>query len=249
MKVFIAGGTSGIGAALANLYLAKGYLVAICGRDLQKTVIENGNLTKYEVDVLNVEMLQLYVLDFVQQEPLDLFINTTGSYADDVARKIRYNESIDMLQINIVGTVNCFEIARKVMRKHNQGHIVTIASVSGTLHYPKASLYSKSKRAVIQIADAYRKALEPFGITVTTIAPGYVDTQKLRDLNQQNLSKKPYLVSQEEAAIYIADAIVKKKELYVFPWKMKVLMKFLSYFPARFLDIMMYKKAKWMKND
>ncbi|HCU45388.1 MAG TPA: 3-oxoacyl-ACP reductase, partial [Sphingobacterium sp.] len=48
---------------------------------------------------------------------------------------------------------------------------------------------------------------------------------------------------------YIADAIVKKKELYVFPWKMKVLMKFLSYFPARFLDIMMYKKAKWMKND
>ncbi|UIR55500.1 SDR family NAD(P)-dependent oxidoreductase [Sphingobacterium sp. SRCM116780] len=249
MKVFIAGGTAGIGAALANLYLAKGDIVAICGRDLKKSVIEHPNLTKYEGDVLDKDRLLYHVQDFVGYDHLDLFINTTGSYADDVARAIHYEESVDMLCINIGGTVNCFEVAREVMREHNQGQIVTIASVSGTLHYRKASLYSKSKRAVIQIADTYRKALQPFGITVTTIAPGYVDTQKLRDLNKQDLSKKPYLISEEEAAAYIDDAIIKRKELVVFPLKMKILMQFLSYLPAKVLDILMYKKAKWMKND
>ncbi|RXM60680.1 SDR family oxidoreductase, partial [Chryseobacterium sp. CH1] len=121
---------------------------------------------------------------------LDIFINCAGSYAEDVAGRITYEEAEEMLQTNILGTVNCFEAARKVMKNQQKGSIAVIASVSGILEYENSSLYTKTKRSVIQISDAYRRALKPFGISVTTVAPGYIDTEKLRQLNQNKLKQK-----------------------------------------------------------
>lgn len=249
MNIFIAGGTSGIGLALAKNYLAQGHSVAICGRDLNKLNLESSKMNQYQVNVLNKEDLLAAVQDFRKEEELNLFINCTGSYADDVARQINYDEAVAMLRVNIEGTVNCFEVARTAMKNNVDGQIVTIASVSGTLNYKKSSLYSKTKRSVIQIADAYRRALQPFGVTVTTLAPGYVDTAKLRELNQQDLSKKPYLISEQEAVNLIIKAIDQKKELFIFPKRMKLLMGSLALLPSALLGLIMFKKAKWMKND
>jgi NAD(P)-dependent dehydrogenase (short-subunit alcohol dehydrogenase family) len=54
-------------------------------------------------------------------------------------------------------------------------------------------------------------ALKPFGISVTTIAPGYIDTEKLRQLNQNDLSKKPFLTDLGTATLMISEAIEKQK--------------------------------------
>ncbi|UKB80362.1 SDR family NAD(P)-dependent oxidoreductase [Chryseobacterium sp. MEBOG07] len=251
MNVFIAGGTSGIGYALAKHYLAKGYCVGVCGRDLTK-IPENHhkNLKAFQADVCDMNAL-LSTLQFflVDKNGLDIFINCAGSYAEDVAGRISYEEAEEMLQTNILGTVNCFEMARKVMRNQKKGSIAVIASVSGILEYENSSLYTKTKRSVIQIADAYRRALKPFGISVTTIAPGYIDTEKLRQLNQDDLSKKPFLTDVETAASMISEAIEKQKKLIIFPSKMRWMMKSLSLLPSSLLNIIMFKKARWMKND
>lgn len=249
MKIFIAGGTSGIGFALAKKYIEKGNNVAVCGRSTAKLNACELPLAKYECDVLDKEKLLNCIQDFKANSDLDVFINCAGSYAEDIVSTISYEEAVEMLQINISGNVNCFEAARIAMKNQKHGHIIAIASVSGILEYENSSLYTKTKRSVIQIGDAYRRALQPFGIAVSIIAPGYVDTQKLRDLNQNDLSKKIYLITENEAADKIIKAIENKKNLYIFPKKMKFLMKSLSILPSSFLNLIMYRKAKWMKKD
>lgn len=249
MNVYIAGGTSGIGLALAKLYLSKNCVVAICGRDLTKIDFVQPRLVKQEINVLNYEALLAGVQSFAENHRLDLFINCTGDYTEDIVNKVSYEEGVNMLQTNIMGTINCLEVSRLIMKENKSGQIALIASVSGILEYEKASIYSKSKRAVIKIAQAYQRMLKPYGITITTIAPGYVDTQKLRDINRNNLTKKPFLIPENTAAELIYNAIAQKQKLYIFPFKMKLLMRALSYLPSWMLSIIMYKKAQWMKVD
>ncbi|WP_223606450.1 SDR family oxidoreductase [Chryseobacterium sp. OSA05B] len=251
MIIFIAGGTSGIGYALARHYLEKGYDVGICGRNPGK-VPQNTfeNLRIFQADVCHMDSIAAAVHSFQSGgKTLDIFVNCAGSYAEDVAGKISYEEAEEMLQTNILGTANCFETARKAMKGQKKGSIVVIASVSGILDYENSSLYTKTKRSVIKISDAYRRALKPFGISVTAIAPGYVDTEKLRQLNNHDLHKKPFLTDEETAVNIIVKAIENKEKLVIFPTKMKWMMKSLSILPSFLLNIIMFRKAQWMKDD
>lgn len=251
MNVFIAGGTSGIGYSLATHYLEKGYHVGICGR-APKKVPNNSfkNLEVFQADVCDMNSIGSVLEAFlVDKKELDIFINCAGSYAEDVAGRISYDEAEEMLQTNILGTANCFEVARRAMKSQRKGNIAVIASVSGILEYENSSLYTKTKRSVIQIADAYRRALKPFGISVTTIAPGYIDTEKLRVLNGNDLSKKPFLTDVETATRLISEAIEKEEKIIIFPVKMKWMMKSLALLPSSLLNRIMFRKAKWMKND
>lgn len=246
MKVFIAGGTSGIGFATATKYLDAGHNVGICGRDIQKVSLPNDYplLKMYQLDIYDREALRNAICDFAGQE-LDIMIIAAGSYADDSLHKLNYKDSRDMLRVNIVGVINALETATEAMYHRQQGHIAIVASVSALLHYPKATIYSKTKRAVMQISDAYRKALSSFGITITIVAPGYVNTAKLQDLNDGDLSKKPFVVNSEYAADQIIKGIENRRELVIFPPTMKYLMLFMSYLPSWFVNYIMYLKAKW----
>ena len=250
MNIFIIGGTSGIGLALAQIYLEKGFNVCVCGRNVSK--IPNEKLSKlksFQLDVYQKDQLFSAVQSFIDGGNLDIFINCAGSYAEDVAGKISYFEAEEMLKTNISGTVHFFETGREIMKNQESGKMATIASVSGILNYENSSLYTKTKRAVIQISEAYHRALQPFGISVTIVAPGYIDTQKLRNLNHQNLKKKPFLMDEKTAAITIFNAIESNKKIIIFPQKMKWMMKSLSIFPSFLLNLIMFRKAKWMKNE
>ena len=235
MNVFIIGGTTGIGFALAHFYQQSGHRVGVCGRDLSK-LPKAVPFESYKV-----------IRQFVGSDTLSLLINCAGSYAEDVVGEISYEEAVSILQTNIIGAVNTLEVGRELMAHHG-GQIVLLASISGILDYPSSSLYTKTKRSVLQIADAYRRALRPFGIYITSIAPGYVATQKLYKLNQNNLSKKPFLVSEDRAVAEISRAITQKKSLHLFPTRMKWLMQLLSLLPKPLLSLLMYRKTKWMQN-
>lgn len=249
MRIFIVGGTSGIGLALANFYHQKGCDVGVCGRNVEK-ISHNHTFKKYQADIIDKEALERALREFAGTQEVDLFINCAGSYAQDVTQSISYEQAQAMLQTNILGCVHCFEVASRQMRAQTSGQIVMMASVAGLLDYADASLYAKSKRSVIYIAKAYKRALSPFGIDVSVMVPGYIDTQKLRELNNNDLSQKPFLIDEQSAVEEITSAIMHKKPLHIFPKKMKYLMLFLSVFPSWLLKIIMYQKALWMgKNE
>lgn len=240
MKIFIAGGTSGIGLALAKKYLALGYDVAICGRNKEKikAITTVPRLKIYQLDIYNKDEFYKAVYDFSNGN-LDLLISVAGIYVNSRTKPLSTEESSSMLKTNIVGTLNSFEIGRELMLNNNSGHIVAIASVAGLIDYPRASVYSRTKKTVISIADSYREALKNTNIKISTIIPGYVDTKRLRELNNGDVSKKIFLISEEEAVNLIIDAITKNKKEFIFPFKMKILIKFLNLLPKKLLTFLL----------
>ena len=251
MRVFIAGGTSGMGWALAQKYLADGDIVAVCGRDIARVTQPEqfDNLYLYEGDVCNSFFIDSAIDDFAK-EGLDLFVIAVGAYTDNSLQQISYEDSMQMMQVNVVATTNMIFYVQKIMyQQKNKGQIAVIASVSGLLNYPQATIYSKSKRSLIYIVEAFRSALKDFGITFTIIAPGYVSTPKLKEYNNDDLSRKPFVVDTDYAASMIHEGIKSKKEIIIFPKRMKYLMKFLSYLPDSLLNFIMKRKTLWMNKD
>lgn len=249
-KVFITGGTSGIGWALAQLYLSKGYCVGIASRNPYKEICnfsEYTNLKVYTADTTDKEDLRKIMSVFASND-LAIVIANAGYYIESALGKISYKDSKTMLDINIRGTLNTMEIASDIMIKKG-GKIAVVASVSALLDYKKATIYSKTKRTITVLADTYRRALQNHNIQVITICPGYVATPKLYALNENDLSKKQYVITANKAASIIYKGIKENRELIVFPKKMYNLISFLNLLPKFLLERIMYQKAKWQKRN
>lgn len=240
MKVFITGGTTGIGLALAKEYLESGDEVGICGRDLSKVPSEfrqYSQLKMYELDVTDREKVKSTISEFAQGN-LDLLIANAGRSVGSKTKRPDFDASRDVININVFGVLNSFEGALDIMLEKKKGHIVAVGSVAGMVGLPGASSYSASKAAVIKLCESYSLDLKKWGIDVSCVCPGFIDTP----LTRKNDHSMPWLMSSEKAAKMIKRALEKKKALYVFPWQMRSVMFVLERMP-RFL----YRKMMGMK--
>jgi len=231
MKVMIIGGTSGIGLALGRYYANEGAVVALCGRSLARLVdnplASHERVYLYSVDIGERESLASAMANFAHGG-LDLLIVTAGHYIDAV--QARVPELADaLLATNIRGLCNAFDLAVV----HEVRHLVAVASIAGLLpDYPGLSLYAASKRAAIAICDAYRIALAPRGIAVTTLVPGYVDTERLRELNAGSAEHKPFLQSEAKAVQTMVAAIRRRSPRCVFPWQLHMMVRLFTLLPG-----------------
>lgn len=227
MRVLIIGGTSGIGLALAVHYLQQGDTVAVCGRNPQRLdpalIHQYPMLQIYALDITDKPRLAEFINAFAQ-DSLDLVIVCAGVYYSNRHHDLSVEETLQILQTNVSGLNHAFELAATLMLQQQSGHLVAIASVAGLLkHYPGASAYAASKRHVLNLCDTYRQILKPFSISVTAIAPGYINTARLRALNEGDVSRKPFLVSEDAAVKIITSAIHQRKTRCIFPWPMRAI--------------------------
>ena len=238
MKVFITGGTTGIGLAMAKKYLDQGYIVGVCGRDPNKidqsTKDQYSNLFVYKVDVTNREQLIAAVAEFSNGE-LDLIIANAGRSVGTKTKEPDFEASRSVIEINVLGVLNTFEAALKIMLPNKKGHLAAVASVAGMVGLPGASSYSASKAAVLKLCESYSLDLKQFGIDVTCLAPGFIDTP----LTKKNDHNMPWLMDAGIAADKMINAISKKKELFIFPWQMKTLIYFLDRMPRSMYRMIM----------
>jgi len=237
MRVMVIGGTSGIGLALAVHYAARGAELALCGRDPGRLdahpLTGNPRVRSYRLDIAERDAVEAAVRDF-GAGGLDLLIVTAGQYLDAAGLAASPARGPALVQTNVLGLVNAFEAGAAVMRAQGSGQLVAVASIAGLLKdYPGGSLYSASKRAAIAVCDAYRKALAPCGIAVTTLVPGYVDTARLRELNGGDASAKPFLQPEADAVRRMAQAIDARAPQLVFPWQLHLLVRLFNRLPLR----------------
>ena len=113
MKIFITGGTSGIGWALTEYYLNRGHQVGICGRDLNKLpevskFFLGKGLTCFEVDVTDRVALMGVIKDFAKGK-LDLLIANAGISQGDKSSYPKFSSAREILKINLDGFLNTFE--------------------------------------------------------------------------------------------------------------------------------------------
>ncbi len=239
-SIMVIGGTSGIGLALARHYAQRGDRVAVCGRDLQRLptdVHDLAGIVSYQFDVADRTALSQAIDDFAKQG-LDMLIVTAGIYYNTRGHLLDEAATLQMLRTNVSGLSHAFELAAGKMLSQKSGQLVAISSIAGLLHdYPGASVYSATKRSVLSLCDTYRIALKPFSIAVTAIVPGYIDTQKLRALNDGDASHKPFIMSEEKAVMLIVEAIAQRRGRLVFPWQMKWLITVLNWLPAKLLTL------------
>jgi short-subunit dehydrogenase len=241
MRILIIGGTSGIGWALAEHYLQAGHDVGITGRDITKINADACKkyvqLQRYQFDVTDQAALISAIHDFSNPH-IDLLIVSAGFYFNDRHHLMDEDTTQRMLQTNVTAVALAFELAAEKMLLQKSGHLVAISSMAGLLKdYPGASLYSATKRSVIDLCNTYRKALAPFSISVTALVPGYINTAKLRQLNHGDASHKPFLLSEQQAVAHIVKAIAQRVRMCAFPWQMRWLIRFLNCLPRQLLRL------------
>ena len=110
--------------------------------------------------------------------PIDILINNAGNaHGLDPIQDGNIEDWDDMLDINVKGLLYVSKAVIPQMTKRQSGHIINIGSSAGREVYPKGNVYCASKHAVAAINDGMRIDLNPFGIKVSSINPGLVETE------------------------------------------------------------------------
>lgn len=242
-SVFITGGTTGIGAELAKYYVEKGWKVGVCGRDKLKFeesfTHQRDSISFYQVDVSNRDEVKKAIKDFSSSIGLDLLIANAGIGYKFKTKVPDFEFSYKMVNINLLGVMYSFEAALDVMIPRSKGQLVAVASIAGYNGLPGVSAYSATKAAVQKYCESLHLDLRQFGISVTTINPGFVDTP----LTKSNHHPMPFLMDSPKAARLIGRAIEKKKMTYHFPFMFAGLVRLMGILPRTWYRFLFSLKA------
>jgi NAD(P)-dependent dehydrogenase (short-subunit alcohol dehydrogenase family) len=222
LRVIISGASSGLGLALARLYLEHGATVAAFARRgellqaLAKVFPDQVNC--YALDVRDAPAVQNAANDFIARVGVpDVVIANAGV---SVGTLTEYAEDLDAFQqvmdINVLGMVKTFQPYVAAMRAARSGSLVGIASVAGFRGLPGASAYSASKAAAISYLESLRVELHGSGVKVVTICPGYINTR----MTAVNPYPMPFILDADEAARRMVRAIARQTSYTVIPWQM-----------------------------
>ncbi len=124
----------------------------------------------------------------------------------------------EVFRVNVLGAVNTLVPLIPHMIERRGGHLAAVGSVAGFRGLPGKGAYCASKAALKTLLDGYRPALRPYGIKVTTIAPGWV----VSEMTAENPYRMPFLMETGRAARIMATALAKGKRECVFPWQMRL---------------------------
>jgi NADP-dependent 3-hydroxy acid dehydrogenase YdfG len=181
----ITGATSGIGRATAQEFAKHGIKLVLCGRRQQRLDDLKELLSKKtEVHTLNFDVRDRdKVLEAIASLPddfkkIDILINNAGNaHGLDPIERGNLDDWDAMLDINVKGLLYVSKAVIPGMTERQSGHIINIGSSAGKEVYPKGNVYCASKHAVLAITEGMRIDLNPYGIKVSAINPGLVETE------------------------------------------------------------------------
>lgn len=247
MNIFITGGTTGIGKELARLYLQDGHRVGVLGRSLENFQASGLRADFFQGDVAYKQSVQTALDSFHQKHrAIDLVIANAGVSVGKKSINPNFEQAEEVIRINLLGTLHTFHAAFALMKDQGYGHLVGVGSIASFMGLPGAGAYCASKAGVLGLCESFRLDFQHFGIDVTTVAPGFIDTP----LTQKNSHAMPFMMSAEKGAKKIKRAIEEKRKLYVFPLPMRLFAWWAKMIPRRFYDKMMnYKRFNYSSKD
>lgn len=240
-RIVITGASSGLGQALATEFAARfpgSVMLLLARRTDRLTVLADAlpdvRVLCASVDVTDHERLSTVCQDFVATHGApDIVIANAGI---SVGTLTDMPEDRDVfariMAVNVQGVFDSFAPFLSAMKAAGRGTLVGIASVAGVRGLPGSGAYSASKAAVAVYLESLRLEMKPFGLSVVTISPGFIDTEMTRG----NPYHMPFLMPAPRFARVAVDAILAGRRRVVIPWQMGWVARLLRILPAWLYD-------------
>jgi short-subunit dehydrogenase len=230
-RVWVTGASSGIGEALVPALARRGARVALSARRADRLEqvaagvrADAAGLLVVPLDVTD----RRAVLEGARQIEgtwggIDVAIFNAGAHRRGPPGQFDSGSFVETMALNYFSVIYGIEAVLPGMLARRAGHLVSVASLAGYRGTPTAAAYGASKAALIVAMDSLRFDLEPRGIRVTVVNPGYVKTA----LTDSNQFRMPFLMPAERAAAVMLRDIEREKNESHFPfllsWPMKLL--------------------------
>ncbi len=236
--IFITGASGAIGGALAREYAAPGVTLLLHGR--KQSVLDalatecrqrGADAQVFCFDVRETERLRQWVRNLAAEFSPDLVIANAGMNIDigaDGAGEC-WEDITALLDTNLRAVIALVDALLPAMRARGSGQIALVSSLAAYYGLPVTPSYCASKAAIKAYGEALRGWLEPEGIDVNVIMPGYVNSPMCRAMP----GPKPFLVDPASAARRIRRGLAKNCARISFPFPLNLGTWFLAVLPAQ----------------
>ena len=191
MTALVTGASVGLGSAIARALAGQGARLAISGSKIDKLERFRTELGGDHValacnlaDAAAVDQLVPQALEALGGK-LDILINNAGVTRDNLLIRMKDEEFEEVIRINLEAAFRLMRAAARPMMRARFGRIISITSVVGVTGNPGQANYVASKAALIGMSKAVAQELASRGITVNTIAPGFMTSAMTDALNDQ----------------------------------------------------------------
>lgn len=187
----VTGGTRGIGKAVASALAREGASLTLCARDavaLEKVTAElessGTQVLPIKADVGQASEVEQMVEACLERfGTVNILVNNAGITRDNLLLRMRDEEWDAVLRTNLQGAFYCTRAALRPMVKQRRGRIINLTSVIGVMGNPGQANYAAAKAGIIGFTKATAKEVASRGITVNTVAPGFVETDMTHALD------------------------------------------------------------------
>ena len=194
----ITGASRGIGKEIALLLAKNGATIAVNYKNSEKDADEvvnsiinsGGKAIKVRSAVERLHEVE-EMIETVKSElgGLDILINNAGIIRDKLLYSMQEEDWLEVINTNLIGTINCSKVAIFGMMRKRYGKIVNIASLSALTGAPGQTNYTAAKGGVIAFTKSLAREVAKLGINVNAVAPGYIETDMVQNLHKNELVK------------------------------------------------------------
>ena len=248
--IWITGGGTGIGKAVAIKFANQGWNVAISGRReniLKEVEGINPNIKSFPLDV-NDKGKCFEIMKNIKDEfgDIDICFFSTGTWDPKKEKEIDVEQIENVFKVNFFGTLNCIKAVEDHFRNRKNGIITIVSSIAGYKGLPNSTGYGPSKAALNNLAESLYFDFGRYGVRVCLVSPGFIKTP----MTDKNDFKMPFLKTTEYAAEKIYDGLINKNVFEIhFPKSLTLILKILSFLPSKIYFGLVGKMTKYQKKN
>lgn len=190
----VTGASRGIGRAIALRLAEAGATVVVnyagnvkAAQEVESMIVDaGGKAMLIQADIANTEAVDDMIKNINKEYgKIDILVNNAGITRDNLLMRMKESDWDDVINTNLKGIYNSTKAVSKFMMKQRSGRIVNMASVVGLTGNAGQANYAAAKAGVIGFSKSMAKELASRGITVNTVAPGFIETDMTAVLADQ----------------------------------------------------------------